>query len=89
MDEGHSGRPGGSGDSSLAPSDPYRLAQRLFVCGPRRQTLSVNHLPKNAHTDPLAGPSLEDSTLVGRRRCSHSSLTTIKRGREDKGDSTE
>lgn len=47
VDDGQSGRLGGYEDSSLAPNDWHRLAQRIFVLGRRGQALSVNHLPTN------------------------------------------
>ncbi len=44
VDDCQSGRPGGYEDSSLAPNDWQRLAQRIFIFRRRGQTLGVNHL---------------------------------------------
>lgn len=47
VDGGQSGRLGGYEDSSLAPIDRHRLAQRIFVFRRWGQTLSVDHLGTN------------------------------------------
>ena len=51
VDDGQSGSLGGYEDSSLAPSDWHRLAQRILVLRGRGQTLSVNHLQSNQTTE--------------------------------------
>ena len=51
VDDGQSGRLGGYEDSSLAPNDWHRLAQRIFILWGRGQALSVNHLPTDQTTE--------------------------------------